>query len=68
MANITSTNNYPNVGDYQWIRYDGFPWIGTKAGYLQSPGAGAMALWKVDFDAAADDASMMNRIKTLLGN
>ena len=68
VANITSKNNYTNVGDYQWIRYDGFPWIGTKAGYLQSPGAGAMALWKVDFDAAADDASMMNRIKTLLGN
>lgn len=65
---IVGKNNYKGVGGYTWIRYDGFPWIGTKHGYLTNPGAGGMALWKVNFDAAADDASMAYKIKTLCGN
>ena len=68
VANITSKNNYANVGGYQWIRYDGFPWIGTKAGYLNSPGAGGMALWKLNFDAQEQEASMMYQIHNRLGN
>lgn len=65
---ITGKNNYTGVGGYNWIRYDGFPWIGTKYGYLTSPGAGGMALWKVNFDAEADNASMAYKIKTLCEN
>jgi len=68
VANITNKNNYTDVGTYSWVRYDGFPWINTKFGYLTTPGAGGMALWKVNFDAADDDASMAYRIKTLCGN
>ena len=65
---ITEKNNYTDVGGYDWIRYDGFPWIGTKYGYLTNPGAGGMALWKINFDAAEDNASMAYKIKTLCGN
>lgn len=68
VATITSKNNYTSVGGYSWIRYDGFPWIGTKHGYLTTPGAGGMALWKVNFDAAADEASMAYEIGNLCGN
>ncbi len=67
-ANITQKNNYTKIGNYQWIRYDGFPWINTKFGYLTTPGAGGMALWKLNFDSNTEEESMMYFIHGKLGN
>lgn len=66
-AVFTQKNNYTNVSGYNWIRYDGFPWVKTKLGYLTDPGAGGVALWKLNFDGHGADDSMLGFIKQTLG-
>lgn len=70
-STIVEKNNYASVttslGKFDWIRYDGFPWINTKCGYLSSPGAGAMAVWKIDYDGQGD-SSMVDFINSKVNN
>lgn len=66
VANLNNLDKY--TMQYDGIRYDGLPWVGTKIGYFNNPGAGGIALWKIDFDTQNPSTSMMHYIKTRLGN